>query len=150
MNSVKFVNKLLILGLFTICPFVYGLLLYTIKLHFNIYEEESFYFYYGNYNFLLTCVLTGLFLAFMIYLHHWISDVYKYGKVIGLTAASILPLLWIVIILIASIPGLSSPICKFLIKSMQFLFYDNDILSSYLILITIIVLFNLSTNKISK
>jgi len=143
MNTTNTVKNLLILLLFIICPFIYGQLVYFIKLHMEVYQREYLYFYFGNYTFFFTCMISGIFLFSMVHLYHIIIDLNKYGNIIGLLCTSIIPVIWLVIILIESRPEINYPLCNFLLSSMKFLFFDNDVLSTYLILLTIIMIFNL-------
>ena len=142
MNSNYKVKNHLFLIVYLLCPFFYGLLVYWIKVNLNVYQMESFYFYYGNFSFLFTSFITGLFLFFMMLLYLQILRMYRYGKAIGLIGAGILPILWMINILIASVPDLKNPFCLFMLKSMGFLYRDNDILSAFLILISLLIIYN--------
>ncbi|WP_027399247.1 hypothetical protein [Anaerovorax odorimutans] len=128
--------------LYVVVAFLLGEVLLFIQIKFKDEQMGIFNFKESILMFILSSILAGIFFVVIIMLNNKIKNSFKHGKILGLIGVSVIPLIWIILIIL-SLTGISKEgYSNFILSNLIFLFSDEKILSYYLILLTIITFNN--------
>lgn len=137
-------NKIFFLIIYLFSPYIFGEITSFLKIYFkrtglNIFYDIAF-------PFICYCMWIGCFFVFMTFFNNKIITFFRHGKVIGFIGVSILPFIWGITLALSTAEIANEGYSSFILSRLLFIFSDQQILSYYIILMTIIA-FNNFTNR---